>query len=115
MRYAMVTKLDVVGASTRAVRLHDLRHQPGEHGDFVAFTLENAGDTYERPNVTAEFHTVDGAAATTNRAFVVHPGNVIEARLPIPAGLPAGTYGVRVTTKLDGQAPAQHVLTVDLP
>ena len=54
-------------------------------------------------------------AAAASRAFVVHPGNVIEARLPIPAGLPAGTYGVRVTTQLDGQAPAQHVLTVDLP
>lgn len=112
VRYAMVTKLDVEGKSTRLVRLHDLQHQVSEQGSFIVFTLENAGDTYERPHITAEFHTAQGAAGATERAFVVHPGNLLEARLPLPDSLPEGSYGVRLTVRLDGQAPEQYVLTI---
>jgi len=110
--FSIVTKLDIEGASTRAVHLRDLAYEHTGQRALVTFTLVNAGDTYERARLTIELHGPGGVAGQVTRTLPVHPNKVVPARIPLPDPLPAGEYQARVTLEADGLEPHEHTLTI---
>ena len=114
IRYAMVTALDVAGVARDQVTLRNVGTVPTANGPALAVTLENSGTGYERYELEITFQSPDGQSVTTKSNSVILPGLTVDLAIPVPAELPAGTYGVFAILSHDG-ARSEAVGTIVVP
>lgn len=113
-RYAMVTKLDVIGEARHEVALANLSPLPSDAGAALAATIRNSGTSYERFDLRIVFQGSDGRSATVSVPSVVLPSLTIDLAVRVPDELPSGSYGVFATLTYGDEAQSEAVTAIEV-